>query len=153
MEHLQLAEFIYEQPAIGDVEYSFKHALTLEVAYGSILSERRKLLHGYIAESLEVVYGTRLGDHLEQLAHHYANSANTVKAINYLRQAGGQAVDRASYTQAVGQFSRALKLLEKLPDNADREVCEFGSAKCTKPGIDCDQGLGCDGARRQSGSC
>jgi tetratricopeptide (TPR) repeat protein len=133
LEHLQLAEFIYEQPAIGDVEYSFKHALTLEVAYGSILSERRKLLHGYIGESLEVLYGTRLGDHLEQLAHHYANSANTVKAINYLRQAGDQAVNRASYIQADGQFSRALKLLEKLPENAEREVSELALRNALSP--------------------
>jgi predicted ATPase len=42
---LQLGEFIYEQPAVGDVEYSFKHALTQEVAYSSLLTERRKVLH------------------------------------------------------------------------------------------------------------
>jgi tetratricopeptide (TPR) repeat protein len=133
LEHLQLAEFIYEQPAIGGVEYSFKHALTLEVAYASILSERRRLLHGLIAESIEALHKGVLDDHVEQLAHHYENSANTVKAVDYLRQAGDQAVNRASYTQALGRFNRALKLLEKLPENAEREVRELALRNAISP--------------------
>jgi predicted ATPase len=68
---LQLAEFIYEQPAVGDVEYTFKHALTQEVAYNSLLAERRKLLHERTGQALESMFAEQLDDHLGQLAHHY----------------------------------------------------------------------------------
>ena len=62
--NLQMAEFIYEQPAIGDVEYIFKHALTQEVAYNSLLIERRKQLHDRVAVALESTFGGRLEEHL-----------------------------------------------------------------------------------------
>jgi len=84
---LQMAEFIYEQPATVDVEYIFKHALTQEVAYNSLLIERRKLLHERAGEALEALYTSRLDDHLAELAHHYGRSANLRKAVHYLRQA------------------------------------------------------------------
>jgi predicted ATPase len=67
---LQLAEFIYEQPAAGDVEYTFKHALTHDVAYNSVLNERRRLLHERIGAALESLYADLLNDHLAELAHH-----------------------------------------------------------------------------------
>ena len=88
---LQLAEFIYEQPALGDIEYSFKHALTQEVAYNSVLIERRKLLHERAAVALETMFAAQLDDHLEELAHHYSRSDNLEKAVEYLGQAGQQA--------------------------------------------------------------
>jgi hypothetical protein len=59
---LQLGEFIYEQPALPDVEYTFKHSLTLEVAYNSVLSERRRTLHERTAAAIESLYGDRLDD-------------------------------------------------------------------------------------------
>jgi len=57
---LQLREFIYEQPSVGEAEYIFKHALTQEVAYNSVLIERRKQLHERIGAALEVLYGSSL---------------------------------------------------------------------------------------------
>ena len=65
---LQTSEFIYEQPAIADVEYTFKHALTQEVAYGSILLERRRALHERIGDAVEALYSNCLDEHLEDLA-------------------------------------------------------------------------------------
>jgi predicted ATPase len=65
---LQLAEFVYEQPAAGDVEYTFKHALTHDVTYKSLLADRRKLLHERIAQAVEALYSERLEDHLTELA-------------------------------------------------------------------------------------
>jgi predicted ATPase len=64
---LQLREFIYEQPAVGDTEYIFKHALTQEVAYNSVLIERRKQLHERIGAALETLYASSLDDHLAEL--------------------------------------------------------------------------------------
>ena len=89
--HLQSAEFVHEQPAAGDVEYIFKHALTQEVAYNSLLIEHRKLLHERITRAMESLFADWLDDYLKDLAHHYRRSNNTVKAIEYLRRAGEQA--------------------------------------------------------------
>ncbi|MBV8773668.1 MAG: AAA family ATPase, partial [Deltaproteobacteria bacterium] len=74
---LQTGEFIYEQPGADDLNYIFKHALTREVAYNSLLVERRKLLHELAAQSLEAIFETQLEDHLSELAHHYSRSRNS----------------------------------------------------------------------------
>src|SRR6516164_6494558 len=82
---LQLAEFIYEQPALGDVEYIFKHALTQQVAHDSLLLERRRILHEKIGEAIETLYGERLEEYLPELANHYMQSRNIEKAVHFLR--------------------------------------------------------------------
>src|SRR6266849_2227387 len=84
---LQAGEFIYEQPATGDIEYVFKHALTQEVAYNSLLIERRKLLHERFGDAIESLYTSSLDDHLAELAHHYSHSDNVTKAVEYLGRA------------------------------------------------------------------
>jgi class 3 adenylate cyclase len=111
---LQSAEFVHEQPAPGEVEYIFKHALTREVAYDSLLVEQRKRLHEHIAGATESLFADHLDDHLKDLAHHYRRSNNTVKAIEYLRRAGEQASLRGFYEEAIEQLLGALDLLERL---------------------------------------
>jgi class 3 adenylate cyclase len=103
---LQLGEFIYEQPAASGIEYTFKHALTQEVAYHSVLLERRKLLHERAAVAIEALYAPRLDDHLSDLARHYQQSGNIGKALEYLQRAGGQAIARSSYAEGVGSSPR-----------------------------------------------
>jgi tetratricopeptide (TPR) repeat protein len=120
LDDLQLREFIYEQPAAGEAEYIFKHALTQEVAYNSVLLERRKLLHGRTAEALATLFSERLEDHLGEIAHHYRHSGNIEKAIYYLRRAGERAVDRWIYTEAITHFTTALELLKTLPNQQQR---------------------------------
>ncbi len=110
------AEFIYEQPAAGDVEYIFKHALTQEVAYNALLIERRKLLHERAGLALESMFAEQLEDHLDELAHHYSRSDNVAKAIEYLGRAGQQALQRSAYADAISSLSAALNLLQRLPD-------------------------------------
>ena len=87
LSRLQAGEFIYEQPAAGDVEYIFKHALTQEVAYNALLIERRKLLHERAGQALESMFAEQLDDHLDELAHHYSRSDNVAKAVEYLGRA------------------------------------------------------------------
>jgi predicted ATPase len=87
-------EFIYEQLALPDVEYSFKHALTHEVAYNSMLQERRRMIHERVGNAFEAIYGERIEEHLSQIAHHYGHSANVPKADDYLKRAGEQAAER-----------------------------------------------------------
>ena len=81
---LQHKEFLYEQPAFPEVEYLFKHALTHEVAYNSVLIERRKALHKQTAQTIEQLFHDRLEEHYSELAHHYSSSGNTEKAVTYL---------------------------------------------------------------------
>jgi predicted ATPase len=122
---LQLAEFIYEQPAVGDVEYTFKHALTHDVAYNSLLSERRKWLHERTAQVIEASYRDRLEDHLTELAYHFDRGGNVPKAVEYLARTGAIATQRIAHSEAIGYFTRALELLRQLPDSAAGNLREL----------------------------
>jgi tetratricopeptide (TPR) repeat protein len=123
---LQLAEFVYEQPAAGDMGYIFKHALTHDVADKSLLTERRKLLHERAGQAIETLYHGRLDDHYDDLAHHYRLSDNAAKAVEYLRLAGEQAVDRGAYAQALANVESALTLIERLAKGVDGLRTELG---------------------------
>jgi predicted ATPase len=116
LSQLQAAEFIYEQPAFPEPEYTFKHALTQEVAYHSLLAKRRGLLHERAAGAIEDLYCDALEAHYEELAYHYARTANTTKAIEYLYLAGEQAVQRSAYHEATSQLSKGVELIATLPE-------------------------------------
>jgi tetratricopeptide (TPR) repeat protein len=122
--NLQMAEFIYEQPATGDIEYIFKHALTQEVAYNSLLIERRKQLHERAGQAMESMFAGQLEDHPDELAHHYGRSDNVEKAVEYLIRAGDHAASRSAYSEAVHQFEAALGHLDKLPASAAHDQQE-----------------------------
>src|SRR5713101_8034892 len=116
LSELQLGEFIYEQPAFPEVEYTFKHALTHDVAYNSVLGERRKQLHERAAQAIEALFGGQLENHLSELAHHYSRSGNATKAVEYLQRASEQAIERSAIAEAIAQLKTALDLLKALPD-------------------------------------
>ncbi|MBI3757224.1 MAG: AAA family ATPase [Deltaproteobacteria bacterium] len=122
---LQRKEFLYEQPAFPEVEYIFKHALTQDVAYGTVLQEQRKALHERTAWAIEHLFHDRLEEHYAELAHHYTRSGNTEKAIAYLQLAGQQAVQRSANTEAINHLSVALELLKTLPDTSERAQREI----------------------------
>jgi tetratricopeptide (TPR) repeat protein len=122
---LQSADFINEEPAFPDIKYTFKHALTQEVAYNSLLAERRQLIHEKIGEAMEAWYGERLSDHLKELALQYSRSGNALKAIEYLRLAGEQAASLAFLQEAIAQLETALGLLSKLENSAVRDGLEL----------------------------
>jgi class 3 adenylate cyclase/tetratricopeptide (TPR) repeat protein len=122
---LQLGEFIYEQPAVGDTQYIFKHALTQEVSHNSVLLERRRQLHERTGGAIETVFLANLEDHLPELAHHYSRSANRAKALEFLHRAGEQAIRRASYSEAESHFTTALKMVLAMPDSSERDTREL----------------------------
>jgi class 3 adenylate cyclase/predicted ATPase len=122
---LQHKEFLYEQPAFPEVEYSFKHALTQEVAYGSVLHEHRKAIHERTAQAIETLYHATLEEHYGELAHHYSRSGKTEKAIEYLHLAGQQAVQRSANEEAITHLTTALELLKTLPDTRERTQHEL----------------------------
>ncbi len=114
--HLQAAEFLYETQLFPECEYTFKHALTHEVAYGSLLQGRRRALHARIGEALEVLAGERRDDQVDRLAHHAVRGAVWEKALAYCRQAGEKAMARSAYREAVSYFEQALSALPHLPE-------------------------------------
>jgi class 3 adenylate cyclase/tetratricopeptide (TPR) repeat protein len=118
--HLQAAEFLYETSLFPDLEYTFKHALTHEVAYGSVLQDRRRALHARIVEALEAFHPDRLAEQVERLAHHAFRGEVWEKAATYLRQAGAKALARSAYREAVTWFEQALAALHPLPDTRQK---------------------------------
>jgi class 3 adenylate cyclase/tetratricopeptide (TPR) repeat protein len=113
---LQSAEFIYETTLFPTLEYTFKHALTHDVSYGSLLTGRRRALHARVVDALERLYADRSGEQVERLAHHAVRGEAWEKAIGYLRQAGAKAASRAGNEDAVALLEQALQALTHLPE-------------------------------------
>ena len=125
LDALQFAEFIYEQPAVGEVDYTFRHALTHEVAYNSVLQERRKAIHERTGRSIETLYADSLDDNVFNLAHHYRRSGNAAKAVAYLIRAADQAHQRSAFSEAAAYFEDALERLNALAAGAERDCQEI----------------------------
>jgi predicted ATPase len=125
LSELRFGEFIYEQPTVSGTEYTFKHALTQEVAYNSILAVRRRAIHERAGEAIEARYVERPEDHLSELARHYRLGNNPAKAVRYSQLAAERAANRAAYGEAADTAAAALKLLDRLPDGTDRLRAEL----------------------------
>ena len=116
--HLQAGEFLYEAQLFPDLAYTFKHALTHEVAYGGLLQERRRTLHARLVEAMEERYGDRLAEQVEHLGHHASRGEVWGKAVAYLRQAGVKALARWANHESAIYFEQALDALHHLPETA-----------------------------------
>jgi predicted ATPase len=113
---------MYESSLFPEIEYTFKHVLTQEVAYDSLLIDRRRALHARILEAIEGFSGDRLASEVEHLAHHAFRGEVWDKAAWYMRQAGTRSLARSASREAAGLFEQALTALEHLP--ADRARVE-----------------------------
>ena len=122
---LQTAEFIYETQLFPEIEYTFKHALTHDVAYGSLLAERRRALHARIVSAIERLYGPQLTEHMEILAHHAVRGGVADKAVRYLREAGAKAAARSANREAVEFFAAALENGKALPRSDETLATEL----------------------------
>jgi tetratricopeptide (TPR) repeat protein len=120
---LQAAEFLYETRLFPDLEYTFKHALTHEVAYQGLLHDRQRALHARITEALERLAPERVAEQAERLAHHAHRGEVWEKAVAYLRQAGLRAMARAANREAIAHLEQALGALRRLPES--RETTEL----------------------------
>src|SRR5262245_40886223 len=114
---LQAAEFLYETRLFPDFEYTFKHALTQDVAYGELLLDRKRALHARIAEALEGFAGERVAEQAERLAYHALRGELWEKAIAYLRQAGVRAMARSAHREAIAHLDQALETVGHLPES------------------------------------
>ena len=118
--HLQAVEFLYETHRFPEREYTFKHALTHEVAYEALLQERRRMLHVRIMTALEGLYADRLAEQVDRLAHHAIRGEVWDKAVTYGRQAGAKAAERSALREAARPLSRPWRPSSISPTVAPR---------------------------------
>jgi class 3 adenylate cyclase/tetratricopeptide (TPR) repeat protein len=115
--HLQSAEFLHETDRFPEPEYRFKHALIHEVAYVSLLHERRRSLHAQIMRATENLYWDRLTEHIEHLSHHALRGEVWNKAVSYCHQAGAKAAAKSAHREAAARFIEALTAVDHLPQS------------------------------------
>ncbi len=124
---LLTSEFIYEAHFLPELTYTFKHALTHDVAYGSLLQEHRRALHARIVEAIEATAGDhgpgadRIAEQVDRLGHHALHGELWEKAVTYLRRAGQRDGARSANRQAVTYFEQALDALSHLPNSRDAQ--------------------------------
>jgi class 3 adenylate cyclase/tetratricopeptide (TPR) repeat protein len=118
---LQSMEIIYEKRVFPELEYIFKNVITQEVAYNSLLFNRRKVLHGQIGLAMEATYTSRLAEFYEVMAHHFSKSDHHGRAFKYLTLAGDKAIRNYSAWEAFAFYKKALTVLEHHPDNDQRQ--------------------------------
>ena len=148
LRELQATEFLYETRLFPDAEYTFKHALTHEVTYGSLLQDRRRALHASIVDAIERLNAERLGEYVELLAHHAVKGEAWDKAVGYLREAGTKAFLRSATVDAVGYLTKGLEVLERLPECPGRDREELASLLTLGPALHALKGLGAPEAER-----
>jgi tetratricopeptide (TPR) repeat protein len=119
--NLQGLEFISQKRLFPELEYIFKHALTQEVAYNSLLQKRRKELHEKIGIAIESLYPDRLEEYYELLAYHFKKSDNKDKALEYLDLANQKAIKANAVEEAKIYFDEAIKLIDILPETPSNQ--------------------------------
>src|SRR5262249_52465685 len=117
---LKRLEFLYERARGEEPVYVFKHALTQDVAYASLLTTRRQVLHAAAGHALERLYPDWLVERCEELAHHYTEAGLTEKAVSYWQQAGQRASERSAHVEAISHLRTGLALLQTLPETPER---------------------------------
>ncbi len=118
---LQDLEFIYEKSLFPELEYIFKHALTQEVAYNSLLIKKRKDIHEQVGQAIEQIYEGRLEEFYEVLAYHYSLSENSPKAYHYLKLSGDKATKNYSNSEAIRFYKEAIRVLDEQPQSEDNK--------------------------------
>ncbi|MCS6926823.1 MAG: AAA family ATPase [Candidatus Binatia bacterium] len=118
---LQAREFVYETAVYPELTYTFKHALTQEVAYHSLLRERRAELHAAVGAAVESLYADTLAEYVPLLAHHYSQSTQREKALQYLQLAAQRAFDFYADSDALQCWEEYLRILATLPGQAERD--------------------------------
>ena len=125
--------------SVGE-KFGFTHDRIREVAYESILPERRQALHARIAAAIADLYANRLADCIERLAHHAVRGGLRDQAIAYLRQAGSKALSHSAHVEAVANFTTALDLIGALPPSTDRDRDELGVRLALGPALQVTRG-------------
>jgi class 3 adenylate cyclase/tetratricopeptide (TPR) repeat protein len=130
LRELKAIELIYEKSLFPELAYMFKHALTYEVAYHSLLMQRRKELHRLIALAIEELYADRLAEHYEVLAYHFSKAEEWAKALDYLLKAGEKAAKAFATREAIALYDQAEEAVSQLGEKAPvKTMMEIHHAK------------------------
>lgn len=113
---LQRADLVREKTRRPELEYIFKHSLTQEAAYNSLLIERRKEFHQKVGEALEQLFADRAEEFYGLLAHHFDVAGNQTKATDYLIKAGDKSRLEDAHEEAIKFYRRAIELLQQSGD-------------------------------------
>jgi class 3 adenylate cyclase/tetratricopeptide (TPR) repeat protein len=131
LQELKALEIIYEQGLLPEPAYIFKHAVIQDVAYNSLLKERRRELHRAVGAAIEELYADRLAEHFEELAHHFSQGENWTKAFEYLVRSGDRAKDAYANSAALDWYARALDAAGRAaPPVTRRRVAEVHQRRC-----------------------
>jgi class 3 adenylate cyclase/tetratricopeptide (TPR) repeat protein len=126
LQELKALEIIYEQGLLPEPAYIFKHAVIQDVAYGSLLKERRRELHRAVGGAIEELYPDRLADHYQELAHHFVIGEDWPKAFEYLARTGDRAKDAFANQTALDSYAKALEVASRVsPPLAPRRIMEI----------------------------
>jgi class 3 adenylate cyclase/tetratricopeptide (TPR) repeat protein len=123
---LQDLEFIYEKSLFPELEYTFKHMLTQEVVYNTLLTKKRKGIHEKTGRAIEQLYSDHLEDFYEMLAHHYSRSDNYQKGYEYLKLSGDKAARKYANWEALNFYREAMNMLNLQTDTADNRKKKLG---------------------------
>ena len=115
LDTLKNLELIQQIRIIPETEYLFKHVITQEVTYQTLLKKKRKELHGLIGQAIEELYADRLEEYFEMLAFHYRRAEDWSRAYRYNRKAGKKAQSLSAYTETLSYLDTALEALKQLP--------------------------------------
>jgi class 3 adenylate cyclase/tetratricopeptide (TPR) repeat protein len=116
LQELTALELIHERRLFPELAYMFKHALTQDVAYASLLVQRRKELHALIGRAIEELYRDRLAEHYEMLAHHFSKAEDWERALEYMLKAADKAAKAFGLRQAIDLNGQALDAAARLGD-------------------------------------
>jgi class 3 adenylate cyclase/tetratricopeptide (TPR) repeat protein len=123
--HLQAAEFLYETRLFPEHAYTFKHALTQQVAYQSLLTGTRQRYHAQLVQELEARFPETVETQPELLAHHATEAGLAAPAVGYWHRAGQRAIERSANLEAISHCTRGLEVLNTLPDTPERAQHEI----------------------------
>ena len=129
LDNLKGLELIYETARFPELAYMFKHALTHDVAYSTLLIERRRALHRAVAEAIEELYSDRLAEHYERLAEHYSAAEDWNQAFGYLDKAGDKAADACANALAMDFYARALEVGARVGGSAQPRLARLASRR------------------------
>ena len=116
LDELKSVELIRQKAWFPELAYLFKHALTHEVTYATLLDERRRSLHRLVAQAIEDVYADRLAEHVETLAHHWTIAEDWPRALDYLERAADDAAAEFANDVAVDFYEQAIVIVDRLDD-------------------------------------
>lgn len=118
---IENAELVREHSRLPEIEYVFKHALTQEVAYKTLLSPARKYLHQRVGQAMEAIFGQRIEEFTGILAFHYVNGEAWEKALEYSTRAGDRAARLYAYSESREHYHHAIECLRHLPDEPENQ--------------------------------